>query len=207
MREDERGRYKLAPVDGPGGAAKGNPRYEFLGITGFYRFSKETMQRMYDAGRIVKAGNTLQQKIYLADVADARRTDTTWWDDRLYTSTATARLKELMGGSYFASPKPVELVRRMLRLWAREDGDIVLDFFAGSGTTAHAVLAQSAEDGVRRRFVLVQRPEPCPPRSEAARAGFATIAEITRERIRRAIAALPPGEGDRGFRALKLTSG
>ena len=202
-REDERGPYKLAPVDGPGGAAKGNPPYEFLGVTGHFRFSRETMQRMLDEGRIVKRGNTLHQKIHLADRRGVRRTDTTWWDDRLYTSTATARLKELLGGDYFDGPKPVALVRRMLRLWAREPGDVVLDFFAGSGTTAHAVLEQSAEDGIRRRFVLVQIPEPCPPRSEAARAGFATIADIARERIRRA-AALHPNAADRGFRTLRL---
>jgi len=200
-KEDERGPYKLAPVDGPGGAAKGNPHYEFLGVSGHFRFSKETMQRMFEEGRIVKRGNTLQQKIHLADRRGARRTDTTWWDDRLYTSTATARLKELMGGDYFDGPKPVALVRRMLRLWAREEGDVVLDFFAGSGTTAHAVLEQSALDGIRRRFVLVQLPEPCPPRSEAARAGFTTIADIARERIRRA-AALHPDAPDRGFRCM-----
>jgi adenine-specific DNA-methyltransferase len=113
---DNKGNYKYVPVDGPGGAAKGNPYYTFLGVTGYWRFSEERMKRMYDEGLIVKVGSGLQQKYYLEDAKQSRKTDTTWWDDKLYTSTASSRLKELMGGEAFNNPKPVELVQRMLEL-------------------------------------------------------------------------------------------
>lgn len=86
--------------------------------------------------------------------------------------------------------------------------DIVLDFFAGSGTTAHAVMALNAEDGGNRRFICVQLPEPTDEDSEAHKAGYATIADISKERIRRAEVKLNesgnPDHQDRGFRVLKL---
>ena len=156
---DQRGNYKHVPVDGPGGAAKGNPYYTFEGVTGYWRFSEQTMRQKWNDGYVVKVGNGLQQKYYLSDAKESRKTDTTWWEDGLYTSTATARLKGLMDGDVFNNPKPVDLIRRMLRLWARTDDDLVLDFFAGSGTTGHAVMEQNAVDGVKRKFVLVQLPE------------------------------------------------
>ena len=215
--EDARGKYKLAPVDGPGGAAKGNPFYTFEGVTGFFRFSEQTMREKWNAGTVVKTGNGLQQKYYLTAAAQSRRTDTTWWDDKLYTSTATARLNALMGAEVFKSPKPTELVRRMLRLWVRDDGDLVLDFYAGSGTTGHAVLEQNALDGVRRDYLLVQLPEPLLPgnRHQASAARFCDesgkprlLTELTKERLRRAAARLraehPGGRADTGFRVFKL---
>lgn len=94
---DPRGSYKLTPVDGPGGAKKGNPYYEFLGVKGYFRYSKETMQQKYDKGLIVKTAKGLQQKYYLDKAKESRKTDTTWWDDGGYTSNATRWLIELMG--------------------------------------------------------------------------------------------------------------
>lgn len=215
--KDDRGNYKLVPVDGPGGAAKGNPFYTFEGVTGYFRFSEKTMREKWNEGRVVKVGSNLQQKYYLKDAIESRKTDTTWWDQNLYTSTATSRLSELMGASVFNNPKPVELIRRMLRLWVRESGDLVLDFFAGSGTTAHAVYEQSAEDQIQRKFVLVQLPEPLDSedKDQKVAAEFCdrlgkprTIAELTKERLRRAGAKLkaehPDWRGDTGFRAFKL---
>ena len=149
--QDEKGFYKYAPVDGPGGAAKGNPYYEFMGVEGYFRFSKEKMTKLYEEGRVVKVGNGLQQKRYKQDYESSRKTVTTWWDENLYTSTATQQLKKLLGGDYFDSPKPVPLIQKMIELWARNDGDIVLDFFAGSGTTGQAVLS----DQRNIRFILV----------------------------------------------------
>lgn len=175
------------------------------------------MREKWNEGHVVKVGSNLQQKYYLKDAIESRKTDTTWWDQNLYTSTATSRLSELMGDSVFSNPKPVELIRRMLRLWVRESGDIVLDFFAGSGTTAHAVYEQSAEDQIRRKFVLVQLPEPLDSedKDQKVAAEFCdqlgkprTIAELTKERLRRAGAKLkaehPDWRGDTGFRVFKL---
>jgi adenine-specific DNA-methyltransferase len=104
-RQDERGKYKLTPVDGPGGARKGNPYYEFLGVSGYWRYSKETMQKKYDDGLIVRTDNNLQQKYYLSQAEKSRKTVTTWWDDDFLTSSATSEFIKLMGGKYFVNCK------------------------------------------------------------------------------------------------------
>src|SRR5699024_5435599 len=95
---DENGEYRLVPVDGPGGAKKGNPYFKILGVEGFWRFSKDTMLNMYEKGRIVKKGNSIYQKYYKHDAQKKRKTITTWWDDGFLTSTATSELKKLFNG-------------------------------------------------------------------------------------------------------------
>ena len=218
-RQDERGLFKYVPVDGPGGAAKGNPHYTFLGVTGYWRFSKERMERMHAEGRIEKVGQGLQQKYYLDDARQSRKTDTTWWDGKFYTSTASSRLRDLMGEDAFDNPKPVELIGRMLELWARGPSDLILDFFAGSGTTGHAVMAQNAADSGSRRYILVQLPEPLDPdnKEQGVAADFCdklgkprNIAELTKERLRRAAKKIkqdnPMFAGDLGFRAFRLAT-
>ena len=92
-----------------------------------------------------------------------------------------------MGRKLFDFPKPTGLIKRMLRIVTDANSeDTVLDFFAGSGTTAHAVMAQNAEDGGNRKWICVQLPEETAEDSEAQKAGYKTIADIARERIRRA---------------------
>ena len=208
-KEDEKGKYKYTPVDGPGGARKGNPYYTFEGVTGFFRYSEETMRDKFNRGLVVKVGESLQQKYYLEDAKNTRKTDTTWWDEKLYTSTATTRLKDLMDGDYFTNPKHVDLIIRTLTLSTVTD-DLVLDFFAGSATTAHAVMKLNAEDGGNRRCISVQLPEPCDDKSEAYKAGYKTIAEISKERIRRAAKKIAEEnseyKGDLGFKVFKLDS-
>lgn len=218
---DGRGPYKLVPVDGPGGAKKGNPYYEFLGVQGYWRFSKDTMQEKYDQGLVVKRGNSLQQKYYKSTAINTRRTLTTWWDDAGLTSSATAKLKDLMGGSTFDTPKPVELLERMLRMLTFDDSNaLVLDFFSGSATMGQAVMNINYEYGGKRHYILVQLPEEISDKSPAWESGYRNICEIGKERLRRAgkqIAAevkesncqLQLGEGpkqlpDIGFRVLKL---
>lgn len=211
--DDGRGPYRLVPVDGPGGSKKGNPYYEFLGVTQYYRFSLETIQQMYEDGLIVKNGDAIQQKYYLSKAKNSRKTDTTWWNDGGLTSSSTAEVKKLMGGSYFDNPKPISLIIRMLKLITHSDkNSIILDFFSGSATTAHAVMQLNAEDDGSRKFIMVQLPEPCAEDSEAAKADFKNICEIGKERIRRAgkkIAeenATTVPDLDIGFRVLKLDS-
>ena len=208
---DGRGAYRLVPVDGPGGAKKGNPFYEFLGIEGYWRFSKETMQEKYNNGYVVRKGNGLYQKYYKSTAEQTRRTATTWWDDAGLMSTATSRLKALMGTATFDTPKPIELIDRMLRMICFQDKEaVVLDFFSGSATTAHAVMQLNAEDGGHRKFIMVQLPEPCDEKSEAYKAGYKNICEIGKKRIRRAGEKIKAENGliaqnlDIGFRVLKL---
>lgn len=220
---DGRGDYRLVPVDGPGGAKKGNPYFEFLGIEGYWRFSRQTMQQKYEQGLIVRKGNGLYQKYYLSSAARTRRTDTTWWENAGYTSSATSELKKLMGGPSFDTPKPVSLLNRIAELYVGTDPSAtVLDFFSGSATTAHAVMKLNAEDGGNRRFIMVQLPEVCDEKSEAAKAGYKNICEIGKERIRRAgkkiaeeveqanaqlkIGEEPKNVPDIGFRVLKIDS-
>lgn len=132
----------------------------------------------------------------------------TWWrhEETGNNQEAKKELLELFGDQEpFTTPKPTRLVRRMLQI-ATGPGDLVLDFFAGSGTTGHAVFAESLSSGLRRSFILVQLPEPAPG------SGFETIATVCRERVRRAGEALgkelPLSSGDLpdlGFRAFRLS--
>lgn len=98
---------------------------------------------------------------------------------------ATKEVGDLLGGKFFDFPKPTGLIKKILDI-ATEKDSLVIDFFSGSGTTAHSVLHQNMIDSGTRRFILVQLPEPCDEKTEAAKAGYSTICEIGEERIRRA---------------------
>lgn len=208
---DGKGPYRLVPVDGPGGAKKGNPHYEFLGVEGYWRFSKETMQQKYDAGLVVRKGNSLYQKYFKTTAEQTRRTATTWWDDAGLTSSATSKLKSLMGGTTFDTPKPLELIDRMLRMMTfSDDNCYILDFFSGSATTAHAVMNYNAETCGNRKYIMVQLKENVNEKSEAYQNGYRDICEIGKERIRRASKKIveenPDAKFDGGFRVLKCDS-
>ncbi|MCX6252042.1 MAG: site-specific DNA-methyltransferase [Bacteroidetes bacterium] len=106
-----------------------------------------------------------------------------------YTTNGTQEFSELFESRYFPFPKPVNLVKKLIQQSTKEQ-DIVLDFFSGSGTTAQAKLELNKEDGGNRKFILVQLPEKCDEESEAFKAGYKTIADIGKERIRRVIKKL-----------------
>jgi len=125
-----------------------------------------------------------------------------------HTDEATKELRDLIPDLKF-TPKPTRLIKYFMALSSLEKDSIILDFFAGSGTTAQAVLDLNEEDGGNRQFILVQMPEPTPEDSEARKADYGTIAEITKERVRRAIKKIEAEKGklsdrDRGFRVYKL---
>jgi adenine-specific DNA-methyltransferase len=158
-----------------------------------------------------KDGNNVPRiKRFLAEAEG--QTVPTYWDFSEVGSNeeATAEVTKLFGGlRAFDTPKPVRLMRRILEIATRPNsGDIVMDFFAGSSSLAEAVLRANADDGGDRRFVMVQIDEACNPKSDAAQAGYSTIAELSRERIRRAgeqIASEGTAIGlDTGFRALAI---
>jgi len=120
-------------------------------------------------------------------------------------------MAEIFGNlAVFENPKPTGLLKDIVRAGTASDNDLVLDFFSGSSTMAHAVLENNAEDHKARRFIMVQLPESCGEISEAAKAGFKTIADIGKERIRRAgtkvrdEAGLQGRKLDIGFRVLKV---
>ena len=144
-----------------------------------------------------------QRKRFLSEAQQRGLTANTWWDDVGTTTTGTNELKEIFGQKIFPNPKPVGLIRRMLQLstTASDEDEIILDFFAGSATTAHAVLEQNREDGGNRRFIMVQLPEPM------SHEAFDHIADVGKERIRRVIKRMRseshPDE-DLGFRVFRL---
>lgn len=161
------------------------------------------------------------RKRFLSEALERGSVATTWWDDVETTTNGTQLLKKLLGGGYFDNPKPVGLLLRMLQLGTNIDS-LVLDFFSGSATTAHAVMQLNAEDDGNRKFIMVQLPEVCDEKSEAAKAGYKNICEIGKERIRRAgrkiaeeveesnrqlkLGEKPKEVPDIGFRVLKIDS-
>lgn len=133
-------RYRLTPVDGPGGASKGNPFYEFLGVAGYWRYSKQTMQKLYDQGEIVlsSTGKSLSRKKYLKDAKGTPITEL--WDDLNRVSpTSSERLD-------YPTQKPECLLERIINT-SSNPGSIVLDCFMGSGTT------QAVAMKLGRRFI------------------------------------------------------
>lgn len=158
-----------------------------------------------------------RQKTYLSERNG--KIGWSWWPNSEvgHNQEATQELRSLLETPSFDFPKPVRLLKRIVAL-ASKDDDIVLDFFSGSATTAHAVMQLNAEDGGNRRFILVQLPEACDEKTEAYKAGYKNICEIGKERIRRAgIKLTESGEQmkigeeakpplDIGFRVFKLDS-
>lgn len=126
-----------------------------------------------------------RQKTYLSERNG--KIGWTWWPNSEvgHNQEATQELRNLLELPVFDFPKPVRLLKRIIAL-ASKDNDIVLDFFSGSATTAHAVMQLNAEDGGNRKFIMVQLPELCDEKSEAYKAGYKNICEIGKERIRRA---------------------
>lgn len=155
-------------------------------------------------------------KRFLCDVKDGV-TYPTLWDFVPFNTSGSSEMQQLFGNStIFESPKPVGLIQELIKL-GTNPGDIVLDFFAGSGTTGHAVMAQNMVDAGKRKFILVQLPEPLDPTNSEQRAASdycdqlgrpRTISELTRARLRRASSALkaenPMFSGDMGFRTFRL---
>jgi len=134
------------------------------------------------------------------------------WDDNQYGNDAgRSSIKDLFGHAIMDFPKSPALIKRLLQMGADKES-IIIDFFSGSSTTAHAVMQLNAEDGGKRKFIMVQIPEVCDEKSEAAKAGYANICEIGKERIRRGgrkikeEAGLMTQDTDIGFRVLKLDS-
>ncbi|MDR2713895.1 MAG: site-specific DNA-methyltransferase [Clostridiales bacterium] len=146
-------------------------------------------------------------KIWLSERMDEGQTPTNFISQ--FESRHSAKeLKEL--GIPFDFPKPTGLIKHLMSFAGIKSNGIILDFFSGSATTAHAVIQLNAEDGGKRRFIMVQLPEICAKGTEAAKAGYSTICEIGKERIRRAGEKIKSEAGltaqnlDIGFRVLKL---
>ena len=171
-------------------APDGSPVYPMLSKTeeGRWRWGKERMDKALKDGMIefVKSkelGWIPYEKTYAPlEGEEETKKYNSWIDD---ISNGTSELKELFGISPFDFPKSTKLISLFIKMAGIKDG-IILDFFSGSSTTAHAIMKLNAEDGGHRKFIMVQVPEKCDEKSEAYKAGYKNICEIGKERIRRA---------------------
>jgi adenine-specific DNA-methyltransferase len=156
---------------------------------GNWRFNRVRIEKLIENDEIYFGKNddsSPKLKRFLCDVKEGT-TWTTLWDFAPHNTKGSAEISELIGNSViFENPKPSGLIKDVIKLGGSEDA-LVLDFFSGSGSTAHAVLDLNREDGGSRKFIMVQLPEPCDEKSEAFKAGYATIANIGKDRIRRVI--------------------
>lgn len=188
-------------------------------------WSQDRVQEVHSTGGLHFAYRnnewTISYKQYLRDVDGVQRKAKPFSIlEGPFTQASSQEIRELFDDTLpFQFPKPVDLIRQLIKIVAAKDDDLVLDFFAGSGTTGHAVMAQNAADGGSRRYILVQLPEPLDPANAAQKTAAdlcdslgmpRTIAELTKERLRRAggkIAAETSSKSlDSGFRVYTLAS-
>ncbi|MDY0220048.1 MAG: site-specific DNA-methyltransferase [Desulfobacterium sp.] len=224
---DPRGRWKSDPATAQAGHGTKNQFYTFIAPNGkehhlqsgrCWLYTKEVMDLAVkeDCIWLGRDGNGVPRiKTYLNAKDRGLTPETVWFAKDVFTTEkAKIALKGLFAGNaVFETPKPVELLSRCLDLSSGKN-DIVLDFFAGSAPTAHAVMKQNKEDYGNRKFIMVQLPEPCEKNSEAIKASYKTIADIGKERIRRAgEKILEENQGkegienlDIGFKVFKLDS-
>ncbi|WP_143000611.1 site-specific DNA-methyltransferase [Pelistega sp. MC2] len=158
-----------------------------------WAFSEQKMNEMLNDNRIffgLKNDSFPSFKQFLSEVKQGRVASSFFsYQDYGHTDGAKKEFISLFGDNgrtIFETLKPTKLIQNLFRITSTNNNDIILDFFAGSGTTAHAVMQLNAEDGGNRKFIMVQLPELTDEKSEAYKAGYKTIAEISKERIRRA---------------------
>ena len=209
---DPKGAYQTGPLARP--ASSSNRAYTLTmpngrEITAKWSCSKETFQSYVKEGRLViprGVEGMPRIKIYLSELPGM--IPNTWLDSSGTNDDANRTIQNIFdGASLFDYSKPKELVEHLLRLGSSSDS-LILDFFSGSATTAHAVMQLNAEDGGKRKYICVQLPEQTPEESEARKAGYSTICEIGKERIRRAGKKIKEESEatdlDTGFRVLRV---
>ena len=219
-QEDEKGKYSLDRLDKQSIRYSQSLDYEITDINGnsyypqhkdpqrpnaSWRWGKETVKERYN--ELVFKNGYVYTKNYEKMGSIVRNLLT---EDRFgRTRTGKTDFTSLFKAAYFSSPKPIKLIKYFAEVISTKE-DLILDFFAGSGTSAHAVMQLNAEDGGKRKCISVQLPEPCDEKTEAYKAGYQTIAEISKERIRRAAKKIkeknPDYVGDLGFKVFKLST-
>jgi adenine-specific DNA-methyltransferase len=225
---DERGAWASVDLTGQTGHATSSQFYTIKTPKGSkyappegrcWALAEDTFKKLQADNRIWfgKDGNSRpRQKKYLSETEGGNAW--TWWTNSEvgHSQEATKELKDLFrAGDIFNNPKPTRLIERMVQLGTNND-DIILDFFAGSCTTAQAVLNMNVKNGSGRKFIVVQLPEPCTENSNARKAGFETISDIGKERIRLSIEGILKSQKelgqekrkaklDLGFKVFKLS--
>lgn len=219
---DPRGAWTTNPWKAAVG--RGGTKYTITTPTGMifnetWYGNLETFDNYKKEGRVywTDNGNGFPRiKIYLSDAQNTGQVAINFMPHDKFGSNqeASAELKELFGKEgIFDNPKPIRLLKSLIKL-STSDSDIVMDFFAGSSTSAHAVMQLNIEDGGNRKFIMVQLPEEIDKKTEVFKVGYKTIAEISKERIRRAGKKIVEENSDKegiehldiGFRSLKIDS-
>lgn len=202
------------PIPGPNGEDVYPIRND--GSEGRWRLGKQKMFELLKAGNAIfepRGDGTYIVYQKIRDDSPKIKQFTTWFSENYINAKGTEEVKGLFQQTtaIFDFSKPSNLIKDLILMSNSTEG-IVLDFFSGSATTAHAVMQLNAEDGGKRKFICVQLPEVCDEKSEAYKAGYKTICEIGKERIRRAGRKIKEENGlsaqglDVGFRVLKLDS-
>ena len=206
---DPRGIYRMLGCWARG--TQGGVKYDFTSKTGEYfserlwLFSKENLEKLDRDNKLIFKGDNVYRKMFIYE--NKGKIPETLWEDVSNAANASDEIKRLFGGIIFDTPKPIPYIKRMIQLAASKDS-VIMDFFSGSATTAHAVMQLNAEDGGHRKFIMVQLPEKCDEASEAYKAGYKNICEIGKERIRRAGDKIqsehPDAKLDIGFRVFRV---
>ena len=225
--EDPKGKWKATPLHAKSGRESDRYSIEFAnGVTWkcpegcFPRYNKKRMLDLYESGQLYfgKNGKRLpNKKTYLSEVKNGKTIGSIWpYKEVGSTHEANEEFSDMLGKGIFDNPKGTKLLKRIIQVGNVPQNGIILDFFAGSATTAHAVMQLNAEDGGNRKFILVQLPEMIDPKKSKEAHKFCTdelkrpptIAEIAKERIRRAGAQLVAESSapdiDVGFRAFVI---
>lgn len=184
----------------------------------YWSCSRDTFNKWKAENRIwfgINGDSAPRKKTFLSEVQDGLRPNSILFQNEVGNNQeGKQEVKALFNGvGVFDGPKPVRLLYTLLTIGNLSKGDIVLDFFSGSSSTAHAAMKLNAEDGGNRKFIMVQIPEETPEDSEARKAGYKTIPEVAKERIRRAgkkikeESPLTTADLDTGFRVFRLDEG
>ena len=178
----------------------------------YWAYSKDTYMRLLNDNRIYFSSPNSRPRVkkFLSEVKQGKTPQTLWkYEIVAHTQTAKRELDNIMGCSTFETPKPTKLIEKILDLSIKNTGDIVMDFFSGSATTAHSVMKYNINNNKNCKYILVQIPEKCSEKSEAYKNGYQTICDIGEERIRRAgkkIKEETNANIDYGFRVYKVDS-
>lgn len=209
---DPRGAYVTMPCTNKGGAVYSVKTPTGKIITEEWRFKKETYEKLFAEKRIVfpnKGEGKPRYKLFYNEKLNSGVIPNTWLENISSNQEATQEIYKIFENKVFDTPKPIELIK-YLTLLGSSTQSIILDFFSGSATTAHAVMQLNAEDKGKRQFIMVQLPETTDEDSEAYKAGYKNICEIGKERIRRAGEKIKEEKGmladdlDIGFKVFKL---
>lgn len=217
------GKWRPVPITVSKGLSGGGYKYTIQAPDGtehsrLWAYPEKSYYELVENKRVYfgKDNNGIPQRVIYAHESKGQPV-TNYWDNIATNKEGKKDILNIFEDNIFDTPKPTALIIKMMNL-CLEEGSIVLDFFSGSATTAHAVMQLNADDGGNRKFIMVQLPEVCDPNSEAVKAGYKTICEIGKERIRRAGAKIAEEQKtknnglfaedakplDTGFRVFKL---